>query len=213
MPFNSNVTCGPSVELESLLSLAKMVAAGGSYTEHRKALPPPFPVPDWRWDQGKAGTCIIKVRMVWGRCWTKEVCQTSLQKEGSGWDVDPLKSHKSLGGWLVILEKHWSIPHQKLILTQGNKETSSLSCGLMLRTWTVHWLACHLHEPHGLNSHVAHELQEGVSLSLSPFLTWWSIAQYVHVLSPRSTWPCSLSSCMAHGLQEGAWNGQQPGTS
>ena len=52
--------------------LGKMVAGGSPYTEHAegsqdnwirgKKPPYPFPVPDWGWDLGKAGTWVIAVK-------------------------------------------------------------------------------------------------------------------------------------------------------
>lgn len=46
---------------------AKMEAGRGSYTEHTKHPSSTLPLPDGGWDQGKAGTGAIEVKMAaWG---------------------------------------------------------------------------------------------------------------------------------------------------
>ena len=48
------------------LSLAKVAAQAGSYTEHVESPPHSPLVPGWGWDQEKAGTCVIEIKMAAG---------------------------------------------------------------------------------------------------------------------------------------------------
>ena len=58
----------------------------------------PLPVPNWGWDQGKASTCTIDVRMVaGGGAISKKPVSLAGGKEGIGWRMDPPGAHGSLG--------------------------------------------------------------------------------------------------------------------
>ena len=46
---------------------------------------------------GKAGTGVLEVKMRQGEVLSKEAWQSSLRKEGIGWEVDPPKADESLG--------------------------------------------------------------------------------------------------------------------
>lgn len=48
------------------LSPVKMEAGEGFYTEHMKSPSLTSLVPDWEWDHGKAGTCLIEIKMAQG---------------------------------------------------------------------------------------------------------------------------------------------------
>lgn len=54
-------------------------------------------LPDWGWNQGKADACAIEVKMVQEEVLTKEACQSSLGKEGMGWEVKAPQGQESMG--------------------------------------------------------------------------------------------------------------------
>ena len=86
----------------------------------------PLTVPNWGWDQGKAGTRAVEIKMGRGRCWTRDACQSTLGREGIDWEVDPHEGMKVQEVNWLFLEGTWPVPHPKLIEIQGNEQTLSL---------------------------------------------------------------------------------------
>ena len=57
----------------------------------------PLLVPDWGWDQGKAGTCTIEVKMAaGGGSVSKKPASLARGNRGIGWGMDPPRVRRSL---------------------------------------------------------------------------------------------------------------------
>ena len=105
-------------------------------------------------------------------------------------------------------EKIHVLPHtQSWYNPKGTKKKLALHFCSLLAMWDLlsgGAVTCPLRGPCGFSSHVAHGLQEGVSL-FPPEWTHWP----VHLRDLAATvaaWPMSVQA-PAHGFQEGAWGG------
>ena len=111
-------------------------------------MPPPLWYQIGGETRGKQAYAPWKSKWCKGKCWTKEACQSSLEKEGIAWEVDPPEVHESLASWLVILRKHLVHTHPSSYNARGTKNLYlSVSLSLMTCTKQVH----ELHELHGEN--------------------------------------------------------------
>ena len=107
----------------------------------------------------EGSTCTIEVRMAAaGGAVPKRPVSLAWGKEGMDWEVDSPETHESLGCYLVILRKHQHLvlPTSKTNINPGDQRNCLLSCSPLI-AWDPQSdgaLACSLHGPHGLSSHV-----------------------------------------------------------
>ena len=132
---SGSVTSGQLVRAWGVSPLAKMVARRDSYIGHAKN---PFSspmVPDWRWDQGKEGTCTIEVKMAAGGgtrqkmllslAWDKKglVGRCTHPQHAKVWEVD----------W-SFLRKHWGVSHTLANIAPG-EQRNSVHCSWLAGLW------------------------------------------------------------------------------
>ena len=99
-------------------------------------VPPTPPVPDWGWDQGKAGTCATDIKTVQGAVLDQRGLSVKPGERRDWWGGRPTQSMQRFGKLIGSFGRAHGPFHTQTNTVQG-EQINTLSCSsLLLVTWT-----------------------------------------------------------------------------